>query len=309
MGKEVLDVNEPRTLKEWRELRGMSIDEVAGKTGFPPEQIRRWEEVGFDAHPYTKKGDELLNEALGELYLVLGVEEEGMSGPDYAPSAPRPGSFVVEPNPEVLEVEFIQRNAEALDLRLAVPTEWGTILKPLGDVSGEEFQAVQDYFRAEAEHQTAQRHRYGAYGRLIEEQRAHAGEDNLTVGDALERADQKLDEELKRLGGGSLSPQEDVTEEYEEEAIPVPMFYPDFSDPDTMRRWDESQEAWAWKAQTDFREKCLIEAAGRMYGLAKSWGALPGLLAMGGWGDAEDMEDLVEEHREEIESQVRRREE
>ncbi len=53
----MIDEGKVPTLKEFRELRGMSLAELADRSGIPQQLLERWEEVGIDAAPATRKAD------------------------------------------------------------------------------------------------------------------------------------------------------------------------------------------------------------------------------------------------------------
>jgi transcriptional regulator with XRE-family HTH domain len=59
--------NESRTLREWRELRGLTVEELADAIGHEPSLVERWEAIGWDWEPYTSDGDAASQDALGPL--------------------------------------------------------------------------------------------------------------------------------------------------------------------------------------------------------------------------------------------------
>ena len=133
------------TLKELRELRGLSLEELADRTRIPQELLVRWEEIGIDAAPCTWKADFWADE---ELSVILEVLDADSVRPKFAPTSPEPGEIVIDtPDSDLLDL-LIDRGAE-LRLRVAIPTEkWGIVLKYAHDLTDADIQAIADYEEA-----------------------------------------------------------------------------------------------------------------------------------------------------------------
>lgn len=87
----------------------------------------------------------------------------------------------------------------------------------------------------------------------------------------------------------------------EERTITVPGWYPTFKDADTLRRFDDSREAWMWDHLDRFRTRAIVETAARIVANFGDDVDLPGLMDyLWRFLDKEDAEEFIEEHREEI---------
>jgi transcriptional regulator with XRE-family HTH domain len=184
------------TLKEWRELREITLEELAERTGIPLAVLERWEEIGIDAAPYSREADFLRDNYLSVVLWELGASSVTSS---YTPTNPEPGQLIIE-SPEDPEVmDFLLGRAKELGLRVAVPTEkWGTVLKDAHDLTGEDAQAIADHQEAEAAHHEERLKRIRTAIGLLE-----GHEEDTTLGEeALDAADEELERDLKRLSEG-----------------------------------------------------------------------------------------------------------
>jgi hypothetical protein len=84
-----------------------------------------------------------------------------------------------------------------------------------------------------------------------------------------------------------------------------PSHYPTFENPDVLVSWDGSRAAWAYLAQLELRDDCLITAASRLYPHVEDWGLVSRLMEFAGWGDSEDLERFIGENLEAIEARLR----
>ncbi len=178
-------MSEPRTLREWRELRGLSREELAEATFLEEELIARIEEVGVPSRASMRKDDDFTDEVLGSIMEVLNLKE-GLHLND-APIETQPGDFVLNPvelaklNPEILE--FLQSHAEELSLRVAVPNEWDVALKPCADIRWEDCEAIGDWCREEAAYIQESGRLHMDLAALVQE---HSTDPNTKTGEVLE---------------------------------------------------------------------------------------------------------------------------
>jgi hypothetical protein len=176
---------EHRTLKEWREVRGLSRDELAERTGVDTETIARLEEVGDPTYVCTRESDEYTNVVIGPIMEALGLQ----GGVELAevPSEARPGHFVLDPSAlsELDEgvARFLMEHAEEIDLRCAVPNEWDVGLKRHEDVTEADGRAIKEYCDREAAYMMAMAEHCMNMAALLEER---ATGENQTTGDVLE---------------------------------------------------------------------------------------------------------------------------
>jgi hypothetical protein len=77
----------------------------------------------------------------------------------------------------------------------------------------------------------------------------------------------------------------------------VSAFYPDFTNADTWRRWDGSEQARAWAKLQDFREECIAASIGELAGMDFAPIDYAGLVAAL-WGiDEDEAKRIVLERR------------
>ena len=183
------------TLKELRELRGVSLEELADRTRIPQELLERWEEIGIDAAPCTWKADFWADE---ELSVILEVLDADRVRPKFAPTSPEPGQLVIESPKDPALMDLLTQRALELGLRVAVPTEkWGVVLKDAHALTPDDTQAIADHSAAEAAHSEERLERIKAAMWLLE---GHDGD--TTLGEALDAADEDLERDLRRLSEG-----------------------------------------------------------------------------------------------------------
>lgn len=187
-------MSEDRTLKEWRELRGLSREDLAQRLGLTALMVERWEEVGLDAEPGSRYGDYLV----GRIFDALDID--GSLNLEDVPSEPNPGDVVIRPEAG-LDIDELLKLAEEPDaVRIAVPNEWGLSLKPIGELAEEDHAALVEHFRQER-----------AYSERMVERLDNTldmlgGNDGTwkpgqTVRDRLEDLDREIGEDLRDSGG------------------------------------------------------------------------------------------------------------
>ncbi len=192
-----------RTLKEWREHRGLSREELAERVGVLASMIERWEEVGLDEEPGSRLGDLFVGKVMDALEV-----EEGLVFP-YVPDSPKPGDFIITPGAgaESLLEEIIE-HAEELNLRMAAPDRWGQSLKPPKDLSDEDHAAIAGYFRREAAYSLRMSERAR---NIVEMLGGDSGEwrPGQTMGERLDEVGREMGEKLDEVnreagqGGGA----------------------------------------------------------------------------------------------------------
>jgi transcriptional regulator with XRE-family HTH domain len=191
----VSEQRRPLTLKEFRELRGMSVEELADESGVPAQMIERWEGVGMDAAPITRKADFFAYHQLAALGEVLGFDRVKVP---FAASEAEPGDMVItafRPSERLERLVQEALDTEGVNVRIAVPTErWGVVLKSADEVTPEERQAIDSYEAEEAAHNEERLRVLGAILTLME-----GRDEDVTVEEALEQADQELSADLDRL--------------------------------------------------------------------------------------------------------------
>lgn len=180
-----------KNLKEWREHRNLSREDLAERAGFPVEAIERWEEVGFDVEPGSRSGDVVVNRLMNVLDAGEGMRTE------YMPDSPKPGDLVITPG-EGAGVEDLIERAEELNVRISVPDRFGLSLKPLKEVSGEDYAAIARYFEGERAYSEAVVRRMEG---VLEMLGADSGDwrEGQTMGERLEEAGREMEEDLDGL--------------------------------------------------------------------------------------------------------------
>ncbi len=130
------EIRRVRTLRRWRERRGLSREELAELAGVDADLIARLEELGDPTYgPDTRMGQRFNREVLAPLADALLDGSAEAFHIQVVPEEPMPGYYVLDPlaleelSPET--AEFLGEHAEALDLRMAVPSRWGVVLKTL----------------------------------------------------------------------------------------------------------------------------------------------------------------------------------
>lgn len=185
-----------RTLKEWREHRGLSLEELAGRVGVDAVMVERWEEVGLDAEPGSRYGDYLIHKIMEALEV-----EEGLRLKD-VPSEPKPGDLIITGGPGV-DIEDLVERAEELNVRITVPDRFGLSLKPLKDgVSEEDYAAIAEHFERERAYSMGVVRRMEA---ALEMLGGNSGEwkPGQTMGERLEEAGREMGEDLDGEAGGA----------------------------------------------------------------------------------------------------------
>lgn len=196
-----------KTLKEWRELKGMSREELAselndrltkqpaggGMFWYPVTgtHIARWEEVGLP----VKEGfesDIFGNTVLSVLMDLLGVDEQGLDI-EHMPVGPDAGHYVLNPAKlAALDVEvlaFLHEHAEELDLRTAVPNSHDIGLKPFVDVGDDDVKAIMKRTELERKYNHAMGERLSNMLAMAKE---HSDDPEAKMGDILEEKDGRL---------------------------------------------------------------------------------------------------------------------
>ncbi len=181
-------MDEAKTLKQWRELRGLTIQELAEATFLEEELIARIEEVGVPMPASMRKADDFTDEVLGSIMDALDVKE-GVRFND-APIEAQPADFVLDPtalaelDAEILE--FLQSHAEEISLRVAVPNKWDVALKPYANIRREDYEALREWCREEAAYAAEMEQWHGDMAALMEE---HSADPNAKTVDVLEFRD------------------------------------------------------------------------------------------------------------------------
>ncbi len=183
-----------KTLREWREHRGLSFEEFAGRVGVDAVMVERWEEIGLEAEPGSRLGDYFIHKIMGE----LGIEE-GLVFP-HVPDSPKPGDLVITGGPGV-DIEDLIGRAEELNARIAVPGRFGLSLKPLKDgLSEGDHAAIAEHFERERAYSMGVVRRMEAALELLG---GNSGEwrEGQTMGGRLDEAGREMSEELDGEAG------------------------------------------------------------------------------------------------------------
>lgn len=184
-----------RTLREWREYRGLSREELAGRVGVHAGAVRRWEEIGLDCEPGSRAGDYIVGKVMEALEVEEGLKLE------HVPSEPKPGDMVITPGPGV-DIEDLIGRAEELNVRIAVPDRFGLSLKPLKDgLTEEDYAAIVRHFDRERAYSE------GVVRRMEAAMEMLGGNDGSwregqTMGERLDEAGRELGEDLDLDGLG-----------------------------------------------------------------------------------------------------------
>jgi transcriptional regulator with XRE-family HTH domain len=176
---------ENRTLKEWRELRGLSREELAEKAGVSVGILARLEEVGEPYADDTVEGDAFLQLVTGPIMSALGLEEVVVT--DVVPKYAAPGDLVLDPG-GLAELDesvwrFLIEHAEEINLRVAVPNRWDVGLKRHQDVSEADAVAIHSYLENQGAYKQAAVDETGDIVALLQE---YATEKGQKTGDVLE---------------------------------------------------------------------------------------------------------------------------
>jgi transcriptional regulator with XRE-family HTH domain len=146
--------NNGRTLREWRELRGMSREELAEKSGVDEDMIARLEEVGDPVESGTIEGDVFARRVIGPILDALDAHD-GIAIAS-VPMDVTPGHWVLDfaalSDLDDSIADFLVEHAGEIALRVAVPNRWGIGLKRFADVDGADAQAIVDYNRRQIRH-------------------------------------------------------------------------------------------------------------------------------------------------------------
>lgn len=188
-----------RDLKEWREHRNLSREDLAERAGFPVEAIERWEEVGFDVEPGSRGGDVVVNRLMNVLDAGEGMRTK------YVPDAPESGDLVITPagfpgyGGAGGLVEEILEHSEELNVRMFVPDEFGGRLVNIEDFSDEDDAAIQEHFDREARHAGRM---LGRIENLVEMLGGDSGawKEGQTAGERMGEMGRELDADLGRRG-------------------------------------------------------------------------------------------------------------
>jgi transcriptional regulator with XRE-family HTH domain len=180
--------NKSRTLKEWRELRRLTVEELADAIGQEPFLVERWEAIGWDWEPYTRSGDAEKQDVLGSLLDVLNITG-GIVGV-HAPPSPEPGQYVVDPTklPEHV-LRFFNEHAEEIGLRMALPSRWGPYLKEHEHLEPADLEALEAHHAREMEHN---RRMGDMLANFVARMSEHGAKDGDKMGDVFEERDGKL---------------------------------------------------------------------------------------------------------------------
>jgi transcriptional regulator with XRE-family HTH domain len=178
-------MDESKSLKEWRELGGLSRAELAESVGVDAEIIARLEEVGHPTYADTMEDDAFLDSVIGPIMEVLGLKE-GVSLTE-VPSKVKPGNIVFDAAAlwELDEsvARFVMEHAEEIDLRCAIPNRWDVGLKRDEDVTEADSREIKEYCDREAAYAMAMGEEHKNIVALLEE---HATDKNQKTGDVLE---------------------------------------------------------------------------------------------------------------------------
>lgn len=129
----------------WRRQElGLSREELAERVGVTAHMVERWEEIGLDAEPGSRLGDLFIGKVMDALEI-----EEGLIFP-CVPDSPKPGDLIITPGSEAgTNIEGLVEHSEELDIRISVPDRFGLSLKPLKEVTGEDYAAIGRHFDRE----------------------------------------------------------------------------------------------------------------------------------------------------------------
>ena len=186
-----------RTLREWREHRDLSREELAERIGVTENMVERWEEIGLDAEPGSRYGDYLV----GRITDALRVD--GVLHLEHVPDSPNPGDLVITPGPGV-DIEDLLERAEELNVRVAVPSKWGPMMKPIEELEAADHKAIAAELRREAAHSARIA---GLLGNTLEMLGGISGEwkKGQALGERLEEADEELGRDLDRRSEGGTA--------------------------------------------------------------------------------------------------------
>jgi hypothetical protein len=170
-----------------------------------------------------------------------------------------------------------------------------------------DYKAIDSWREAEARYQAKQAEKFRKYADFLKAQAA-SGDEDITLGEALERHERGTQDLRERLGEEDApvdAPIEFPVGAEEPFTTEVPAHYPVFDSPDNWRRWDNTKEAGAWKAEREFYEDSEITAAARFYTRVGDWHLVPGLLSAAGWEHSEEgAEEFVRENQAKIEART-----
>ena len=183
-----------KTLAEWREHRGLSREELAERVGATAQMVERWEEIGLDVEPGSRHGDYLV----GRIMAALRVDGELHLG--HVPDSPNPGDLVISPGPGV-NIEDLLERAEELNVRVAAPSKWGPMMKPIERLGTADYKAIAAEHRREAAYSARIA---GLLDNTLEMLGGNSGEwkEGQTLGERLEEADEELGRDLDRRNEG-----------------------------------------------------------------------------------------------------------
>ncbi len=174
-------------------------------------------------------------------------------------------------DPDTLEDEGEALMEQAMDRMERLPEEDRALLQQIARLKarayeqrGEEYMGEARYFEEIA----------GLIDRALELERA-AGRDpgeGMTLGEALEVL-KAHGEAVPDLGT------ERVVEVPQGGGRTVPAFYPDFANPNTLKRWDGSAQAEAWARLMESREGAILASVGDIAGVGVEGTDYAGVIA------------------------------
>jgi transcriptional regulator with XRE-family HTH domain len=178
-----------RTIQGWRELRGLSREELADKSGIPAALIAQLEDAGEPFESGTSAGSRFSNRVYGALNEALGARA-GFLVPTAALVDAPLGHWVLDGTALAdLDADvagFLIEHAEKIGLRVAVQTEHGILLKDYENVDSDDFQYIVDYHAREAEYAMKMVERMSD---AIAQFQEHATDGQQELGEALEMRD------------------------------------------------------------------------------------------------------------------------
>jgi transcriptional regulator with XRE-family HTH domain len=177
---------EVRTLKELRELRGFSRDELAEMIRVDPEDLARWEEVGLPVYLGTKDDALFAFYVFPRLVDALNAYDNVIEAVE-APTEARPGDLVLSLG-ALLQIDpdtscFLADHAKEINLRVAVPNRWDIALKRLENVVPKDWEAIVSALKQDSISERNPAEHLGETAALFQE---HSTNDDDWLDDVLE---------------------------------------------------------------------------------------------------------------------------
>ena len=136
-------------MKELREAKGFTHEDLAARISVSPETVERWEKVGFGVQRGTRAAHKFYSSLAFEALLKVLDADPGDLDKEMSNRTLQPGDTVVRPIDEGRPA--LRENVTGEAEFLVVPDGFGgTFLKEMQDVTDADYKAIKTYLEEEA---------------------------------------------------------------------------------------------------------------------------------------------------------------